>query len=182
MKETLKLGIILLIITVVSAGVLATSNNLTKDKIAQLEIENSLRALEDIFGAGYDFKSMDEDRQDSIIADNPEIIEIFESYSNDVLSGYAIKTVSGGYAGDLVVLTGISIERGEILGIKLLEHGETPTLGGKATEPEFEERFPGESIEDDIKVEVISGATVTSNGVIKGVNIAKDLYKSVLSD
>ena len=42
MKETIKLGVILLIITVVSAGVLAISNNLTKDKIAELEMAGAL--------------------------------------------------------------------------------------------------------------------------------------------
>ena len=53
MKETLKLGLILLIITVVSAGVLAVSNNATKDKIAELKIAGSVAALEEIFGDGY---------------------------------------------------------------------------------------------------------------------------------
>lgn len=182
MKETLKLGIILLIITVASAGILAVSNNLTKDRIAQLEIENSLAALKDIFGDGYEFKAMDENRQEEIIAEEPAIVEIFEAYSGETLSGYAIKTVSGGYAGNLIVLTGISIDQGKILGAKLLEHAETPTLGGKATEPEFEEKFPGKSVEAQVIVEVISGATVTSNGVVKGVNIARELYNNVLSN
>lgn len=181
MKETLKLGLILLIITVVSAGVLAVSNNLTKDKIAQIEIEDSLAALEEIFGDGYDFKAMDKGGQGEIIANNPEIVEIFEAYNGETLAGYAIKTVSGGYAGDLIVLTGISIEQGQILGMRLLEHGETPTLGGKAEEPEFEEKFPGKSIEEEVKVESISGATVTSKGVLKGVNTARELYNNVLS-
>lgn len=181
MKETLKLGIVLLLITAVSAGVLAVSNNVTKDKIIQLEIENSFAALEDIFGDEYNFKFMDKDKQDKITDDNGEIVEVFEVYDGEELSGYAIKTVSGGYSGNLIVLTGISIDDGQIMGMKLLEHGETPTLGGKATEPEFEERFPGKSIEEEVEVEVISGATVTSKGVIKGVNIARELYNNVLS-
>lgn len=182
MKETLKLGIILLIITVFSAGVLAISNNLTKDKIAQIELENSLAALNDIFGEGYEFKDMDKNELDEIIADNPEIIEISEAYKDEILSGYAIKTVTGGYSGKLIVITGISAADNQILGIRLLEHGETPTLGGKAEEPEFYEKFPGKSINEEVEVEVISGATVTSEGVIKGVNHARDLYRNVLSD
>lgn len=182
MKETLKLGIVLLIITVVSAGILAVSNNFTKDKIAQLAIEDSLAALQDIFGDGYEFRIMDADRQEEIITEEPAIVEILEAYSDEVLSGYAIKTVTGGYAGDLIVLTGISIDQGEVLGMKLLEHGETPTLGGKATQPEFEEKFPGKSIEEEVTVEGISGATVTSKGVMKGVNIARELYNNVLSN
>lgn len=181
MKETLKLGIILLIITVVSAGVLAMSNNLTKDKIAQIEIENSLSALKDIFGDGYDFKDMDANEQEKITSGNAEIVEITEVYKDEILSGYAIKTVSGGYSGNLIVLTGISVENDEIVGMRLLEHTETPTLGGKAEKPDYYNRFPGEDISEEVKVEVVSGATVTSNGVIKGVNTARDLYNNVLT-
>lgn len=179
MKETLKLGIILLIITAVSAGVLAVSNNMTKDRIIQLEIENSFAALEDIFGDEYNFKFMDKDKEKKITDDNEDIVEIFEVYDGEEISGYAIKTVSGGYSGKLMVLTGISIDEGQIMGMKLLEHAETPTLGGKATEPEFEEKFVGKSIEEEVEVEVISGATVTSNAVIEGVNIARELYNNV---
>ncbi len=182
MKETLKLGLVLLIITVVSAGILAVSNNATKDVIAQLEIENSLAALRDIFGEGYEFEAIDESLEDEIISDNPSIVEIYEVLEGETLAGYAIKTVTGGYDGNLIVLTGISAKDSQILGMRLLEHGETPTLGGQAEKPEFYERFPGESIDEEVDVEVISGATVTSKGVIKGVNIARELYNNVLSD
>lgn len=182
MKETLKLGMILLIITVVSAGILAVSNNLTKDQIAQLAIENSLAALEAIFEDGYEFKAMDTSMQDEIIEENPEIVEIFEAYTGEELAGYAIKTVTGGYDGNLIVFTGISVEDDEILGMRLLEHTETPTLGGKAEEPDFYEKFSGKSTDEEVEVEVISGATVTSEGVVKGVNVARDLYNNVLSD
>ena len=182
MKETLKLGIILLIITVTSAGVLAVSNNLTKDKIAQLDIESSLAALVEIFGDGYEFKIMDGEKQEVIIDENPSIIEILEAYDGETLAGYAIKTVTSGYDGDLIILTGISIEEDKVLGMKLLEHNETPNLGAKAAEPEFEERFPGKSLGEEVKVEGISGATTTTKGVLKGVNIARELYNEVLSN
>lgn len=181
MKETLKLGIILLIITVASAGVLAVSNNLTKDIIAQLEIESSLAALKEIFGQDYEFKIMDEDMQDDIIQNNAAIVEIVEAYNGDTLAGYAIKTLTSGYDGDLVILTGISIEEDKVLGMKLLEHNETPNLGAKAAEPEFEEKFPGKNLDEEIEVEIISGATTTSKGVLKGVNIARELYNDILS-
>jgi len=102
MKETVRLGIILMIITVVSAGVLAISNNLTKDRIAELEMAGSLEALRGIFGESANFKPLDEGKLAEIQGTNPAVVEIFEAYDGDSLTGYAIKHTSKGFGGDLV--------------------------------------------------------------------------------
>lgn len=180
MKETLKLGIILLIITVVSAGVLAVSNNLTKDKIEEIRIAESVAALEQLFGDGHEFIEIDETTLDAMIGDRP-IVEIFEAYKDDVLEGYAIKTSTSGYSGNLVVLTGISKTEDKILGMRLVEHEETKTIGGKAAEPEYQEKFDDRDLEEEI-TDTISGATVTSKGVLKGINIARELYNTELAN
>ena len=180
MKETLKLGIILLIITVVSAGVLAVSNNLTKDKIEEIKIAESVAALEELFDGGYEFKEMDEEIKNELVEDKP-IIEIHEVYKGDTLEGYAIKTRTSGYAGDLFVLTGISKVEDKILGMRLVDHEETKTIGGKATEPEYTEKFKEKNVEEEV-TDTISGATVTSKGVLTGVNMARDLYNTKLAN
>ncbi len=180
MKETLKLGVILLIITVVSAGVLAVSNDLTKDRIDEIKIAKSLAALEEIFGQGYEFETLSEKEQEEI-SDDATIVEIVEAYKDDTIAGYAIKTKTSGYGGDLVVLTGISQIEGQILGMKLLEHKETKGIGTKATQPEYEEEFQGIDVDEEA-TEAITGATVTSTGVLEGVNIARELYKEKLVD
>ncbi|HAE92109.1 MAG TPA: electron transporter RnfG, partial [Tissierella sp.] len=66
MKETIKLGMILFLITVISAGVLAVSNNLTKGKIAEIEMAGSIGALKEIFGEEYSFKPLDEEKINEI--------------------------------------------------------------------------------------------------------------------
>ncbi len=174
MKETLKLGIILLIITVVSAGVLAVSNNLTKDKIAQLSIEESLSALKEIFGEDYEFKAMDEKELEEIVEDKP-ITEIIEVYDGEDLEGHAIKTVTSGYGGDLVVITGISQSQEEVLGMRLVEHEETKGIGANATNPEYYELFNNKSLDEEA-TDTMTGATVTSFGVLEGVNMARNFY------
>ncbi len=180
MKETIKLGMILLIITVVSAGVLAVSNNLTKDKIEEIKIAENVKALEELFGGGYEFNNMDEERQKQIISDKP-IIEIFEAYKDQTLEGYAIKTLTPGYGGDLIVLTAISKADGQILGMRLLDHKETQAIGSKAADPEYEDKFKGKDIKEEI-TDTISGATITSTGVLKGVNMARELYNTKLAN
>lgn len=181
MKETIKLGMILLIITVISAGVLAVSNNLTKDKIAEIEMAGSIDALKQVFGEESKFKPLDEGKLNEIIASNSAIIEIFEVYKNDKLNGYAIKTNSSGFAGDLVVLTGFTSD-GNVVGMRLLEHSETKGIGSKAEEPEFAEKFIGKTVADEITVETISGATYTTKGVLVGVNIAREVFNAQLSN
>lgn len=181
MKETLKLGIILFVFTVVSAGVLAVSNNATKGKIAELEMAGSIGALQEIFGEDVKFQPLDEDKQNQIIEANPSVVEIFEALNGDSVTGYAIKNISKGFGGDLVLMTGFNID-GTVSGMRVLEHSETPGLGARSEEPEFTNRFIGLSTADDITVEALSGATATTNGVLAGVNSARQIFNSELSN
>ncbi|MFA5576201.1 MAG: RnfABCDGE type electron transport complex subunit G [Tissierellaceae bacterium] len=181
MRETLKLGIILFIFTVVSAGVLAMSNNATKGKIAELEMAGSLGALQEIFGEDAKFQPLDEGKQNEIIEANPSVVEIFVALDGDSASGYAIKNVSKGFGGDLVLMTGFNLD-GTVSGMRVLEHSETPGLGARSEEPEFTNRFIGKSVSEEITVEALSGATSTTNGVLAGVNAAREIFNSQLSN
>ncbi len=181
MKETIKLGLILLIITVVSAGVLAVSNNLTKDKIAELEMAGSMEALKEIFGEEINFKPLDEGKLNDIKGANDDVVEIFEAYNGENLDGYAIKIISKGFGGDLVTLTGFSVD-GTVKGTRLVEHSETKGIGSRASEPEFTDRFVGKPTDSEITVEILSGATYSSNGVIAGVNAAREIFNTQLSN
>ena len=179
MKETLRLGVILLIITVVSAGVLAASNNATKDKIAELKLAGSAAALEEVFGDGYEFESLDEAETTALAGEEEIVTEIIEAKKSDSVEGYAIKTSTSGYGGDVIVLTAVT--EGEIVGVRVLEHEETKGIGSKATEPEYVELFEGQST-DQAATEAVTGATVTSTAVLQGINEALDLYNTELAN
>lgn len=181
MKETIRLGVILMIISIVSAGVLAISNNVTKDRIAELEMAGSLEALRGIFGESTNFKPLDEGKLAEIQDATPSVVEIFEAYDGDSLIGYAIKHTSKGFGGDLVLMTGFNTD-GTVAGLDVLEHSETPGLGAKAEEPEFRNRFVGLSTSDEITVEALSGATVTTTGVLAGVNEVREVFNTQLSN
>lgn len=177
MKETIKLGLILLVITVVSAGVLAVSNNLTKDKIAQIEMEGSLGAIAEIFDSADKFEVLEQGMLDEIIAANPFVEEILEVYTGDSVSGYAIKTITSGFDGNIVMVTGFSSD-GEVVGMRLLEHTETPGLGAKAEEPDYTDKYIGKTASEEITVEALSGATITSKAVEAGANDAREIFNS----
>ena len=177
MKETIKLGLILLIITVVSGGILAGSNELTKDKIAQIEMEGSLGAITEIFSEADKFEAIDEAKFEEIVAANEFVEEILEVYNGDQVTGYSIKTITTGYDGNIVMVTGFS-SNGEVLGMRLLEHTETPGLGAKAEEPAYTDQYIGKSASEEITVEAITGATITSKGVQSGANDAREIFNT----
>lgn len=87
-------------------------------------------------------------------------------------------------------MVGITAD-GNISGVKIGNHSETPGLGSKASEPTFKDQFKGKGTDksltvvkgnasNDNDIAAISGATITSKAVTSGVNAAIDLYKSQL--
>jgi len=82
-----------------------------------------------------------------------------------------------GYASIVKVAVGIDNE-GKIVGVRILEQEETPGLGANALKPEFYNQFEG-LIKDEValkadggKIDAITGATVTTNAIIEGINKA----------
>lgn len=190
MKETIKLGLILLIITAVSAGILAFSNNITGPIIAEMERAGSFGALAEIFTEADDFQPVDEGLLEEIMASNIFVKEAFEAIENGEVVGYAFKTISGGYGGDIITIVGINVDS-TVEGIKIIGNSETPNLGTKIENADFTDTFIGKSAAGDLvpvgspsadnEVLLISGATVSTEGVVYGVNGAIDAFNNYLS-
>ena len=94
---------------------------------------------------------------------------------------------TSGYGGKIKLMVGIDAEKGTITGIKVLSHSETPGLGARSTEPEWQAQFKGKSLKNDLVVtkqdptkdndiRAITAATITSRAVVTGVNAARDHY------
>lgn len=182
MKENLKLGFILCIITAVAGLFLGVANELTKDVIAQ----NAKMSKDDVAyilpGAtivtDYEF---DKEREEFVT-------EAYEISSDSEVIGYAIKSLAKGYSGEIDVLVGIKTD-GTLGGVKILSQTETPGLGAKIEEEKFSGQYRDMPISETIKVvkgsksnenevEAITGATISSNGVTKAVNEAINFYRA----
>jgi electron transport complex protein RnfG len=190
MNETLKLGLILFLITAVSAVVLGFSNDVTSVKIAETEKMTNDQARKEVLEDAEDFKPLDESEFNRIVSDNPDVIEIYEGYSGDNLVGYTFKTRSSGYGGELQVMTGISTE-GMITGMKVISHGETPGLGANCKNPEFQDQFKDKPVDNELiavkkeasndnEIQALTSATITSNAVTAGVNTAREVFNTQL--
>ena len=113
---------------------------------------------------------------------------IYRAHSGDGdLLGYAVRVVTTGYGGEIQLLVGISPDNESVLGIQVVEHIETPGLGGRITEPAFSEQFEGLDATREIEyvknaepdkaaneIAAISGATISSSAVVSGMNDALD--------
>ena len=91
--------------------------------------------------------------------------------------GYVVEVApEGSYEAGLVIQVGVSMDQ-VVLGVVITESNETPSIGGRAAEPEFLDQFVGKTGEvklvvDGGEVEGVSGATLTSQAVTAGVSAA----------
>lgn len=89
-------------------------------------------------------------------------------------TGYVVETVTTGYAGDVTLWIGVNTE-GSVTGLTVRDLAETSGLGRRAASDigflsQFLGTSGGVSVGEDI--DALTGATVTSKAVTKGVNAA----------
>ena len=189
MKNTIiKDAMILTLITLVAGGVLGLVYEITKEPIAKQQEMAKQEAYKSVFEDADSFEVCVEEGDGELAAYLAEngfeaqtINEVMEAKdaSGETL-GYAINlTTSEGYGGDITFSMGVR-EDGTLNGISILTISETAGLGMKATKDEFKNQFQDKQAESfevtktgaaaDNQINAISGATITSNAVTKGVN------------
>lgn len=98
--------------------------------------------------------------------------------------GIAFEANGGGFQGNIKIMVGLGIDYLKLKGIKVLEQTETPGLGNRILEPDFEEQFKNLEIKPRVEyikyrkpekpnqVTAITGATISSDAVVKNINNA----------
>lgn len=196
MKQIIKNTIILTMITLVSGLLLGTVFEITKAPIAEQALKTKKEAFNTVFKDAAEFSEEIEeaDIDQTIITEagytNQSVVGIataLDSASEEL--GYVITVVSHeGYGGDIKLSVGIQKD-GTVNGIAILSINETAGLGMKAKELEFRDLFSGKMVEtfvytkaepvSDSEIKAISGATITTNAVVNGVNAALTMFRSL---
>lgn len=181
-KDILVPTVTLFVICLVVSALLAGTNALTKEPIAQNELKKSQEAMHSVCPDAVSFEG-----------EKGIEIEVYKALneSGEVI-GCAIPVSAKGYGGDVSVMVGISsVDGGMVTGVEILSHSETPGLGANATSGDFRNQFKdnpslhGFSVVKDGtggsegKIDAITGATITSNAVTNAVNEALDIYMSL---
>ncbi len=102
----------------------------------------------------------------------------------DTLAGYAFEAEGGGFADKIKLLVTLDAQKEKLMGIGILKTNETPGFGDKMKESAFKDQFSGKPVptlkaklvvvkrpvEADVEIESITGATISSDAVVKIVN------------
>ncbi len=186
MREVIKLGFILLLITSVAGVVLGITIDATSVVIERREQEANVQGMNSLIPTADEFIKLDE----SLLSGRPYVVEAYKGLKDGVVVGYAVKVNPTGYSGSVNIIVGFAVE-GNTTGIIIVSHTETPGLGSKIEEDVFKEQFLGKKtdgalilvkriIETDNEIQAISGATVSSDAVVNGVNTAIMLFNEVI--
>ena len=176
----LRLSLTLFLITAIVAAALAGVNAITKDRIAANQAEKVRLAISEVL-PGADAPAP----LDLPAGSDPAVAAVF---TDSALPGACcIEVHPLGFGGPLVLMVGVD-EAGAVTGISVVSHSETPNLGAVAAAPTsrgqaFRQQFTGADAplavtKDGGTVEAISSATITSRGVVEGVNIALNWVKT----
>jgi len=101
----------------------------------------------------------------------------YDSLNNRI--GVIFKIAPQGYSAPIEALVGVD-SLGKITKVEILSCKETEGIGTKVTSSEFLSRFKGKGIKDIDRIEAITGATISSKALIKGVRESLEECKRYL--
>lgn len=111
-------------------------------------------------------------------------ITVFPCMQNGKLTAIAIEEQGKGYGGNIGVMVGFNITNDSLAGVGITLLKETPGLGMRVTEANFREQFVNKTLPVALTanggaIDGISGATISSTGVVSAINKASDTYKAI---
>lgn len=190
MKQMLKDAAILFAITLISGLLLGAVYMVTKTPIEEQHIKQTQAACNEVFATADHFEEMKD--KDVVLEEYPNqtIENTKEAYdASGNLIGYVITVVTHeGFNGDIKFMMGITKE-GTLNGISILSISESPGLGARADEV-LKPQFANKTVEkfeytktgstSDVQIDAISGATITTNAVVNGVDAGLTYYYQAL--
>ena len=173
---------VLAIICIVVTLALSSTNLLTKDKIAELQLENEKAAMA---------KVMKGDYESATLTVNEQLVDYTIVKKDGKIIGYIFKTSAKGYGGEISVMTAINPDA-SVAAVEILDaSGETPGLGQNVTSEDFYSQYNGRPHDvvvvkggnaDKLKNEIdaVTGATISSKAVTEAVNQAIEYATAVI--
>lgn len=182
-------ALILFIITAVVTLALAAANVNTRDIITEQAKKDADAARLKVFEKADRFEELAKDKWPS---QNINIASIHNAIGTDGdVLGLVIASSSKGYAGNIDIMSGISVDM-VVTGVTVLYDNETPGLGKKIANKSFIGNFVGKppnlsfSLKKDDKntnrVDAIAGATISSKAMMNAVNEALSVAKQIFQE
>ena len=197
MNRILKEGLILFAITVIAGAALGFVYTITKNPIAAAQAKAQQVAYQAVMPEASEFvedESVNVEDANKAIADagitGTEMKKVLVGKdASGAVIGYVMNVSNmEGYGGELNFTVGILAD-GTVTGYETLINNETAGLGQKAKEASFSDQFKNKKVEQftvtksgatsDDQIDAISGATITSNAMTKGMNACLAYFKTL---
>ncbi len=186
MREMAKMMVVLTIIALISGGGLGFLERYTREPIEyqKLKFVKGPAVLAVLSGCEND-PIGDYKKGVTVAGEGDEAVKktLFPAKKDGSVFAVAYEIAAQGYHGDMGFMIGVEMKTGRITGLRVMTHTETPGLGARATEPAFYEQFAGAGLDNLAladkggKIDAISGATITSQGVVTGVREGLELFE-----
>jgi electron transport complex protein RnfG len=187
-----KILVPLLVIFLVCTTLLATVNTFTHGKIDRNARDRELRIIDSVMPLPHD----NDLHEDYIKFEDPGIpgsamMTVFRArQQGQPVAAVFMPVTAAGYSGTVLLVIGIAHD-GTLLGVRVLKHHETPGLGDRIEQGksgwinQFTGRYLTETTDakwavkaDGGKFDQLSGATITSRGVVNAVRKALAFYQA----
>lgn len=185
-KKIVKYSLTLFIFTAIASGALAFTYASTKDRIERQKFLEKVKGALQAFpeAESSDWIKEREDLLEKVVEEFPETATVFEVNENGKKLGFVVEVLPKGYGGPVGTMVGISLD-GEVTGVKVVDHKETPGLGSEVVENlKFLEKFTGKKPNDPVKigkdVDAVTGATISSKAITNAIRQVLDIYQNIL--
>ncbi len=184
-KEIVRIAVTLFLIVGITAFALAVVNELTYRKIDENQSAKINLAMSEVMPAeSYSALDMSFDEESGVLA----IHEAKDGNGNVI--GWCVQSRSSGFGGEIQLVVGLDDEA-KVTMVKLISMSETPGVGTKTKAPSFLDGFSGKSgaltvtkgeVKAETEIAAVSGATVSSRAVTRGVNSAISAVTQIISN
>jgi len=179
-------------ICLVVSALLGIVNGVTYERIEEINRANTEAALKAVVSSP-DSEFPPVDLTDAMTAaassQGAKITEAYEVTAGGEHAGYAFKVVASGSQGDIEMIVGVDADNA-VTGVSIVSNKETAGIGSKVMDNNalpsgvgVLDQFVGTSGAGTLvvkkNVDAISGATVSSKGVTKGVNAALAVAEAI---
>lgn len=179
-------GILLGSVTLLTGGALALADRATQADIQAAQARDMQQSLAQVLPGQYDNDLL----KDTVSVRGPDgDVTVYRARRAGKVEAVVFQVQGQGYAGPVVSMMGVD-RNGQVLGVRVIKHKETPGLGDKVDPAKsdwihaFEHTFFGAPPEDKWAVkkdggafDQFSGATITPRAVVKSVKGGLEFFR-----
>ncbi|MBF0447253.1 MAG: RnfABCDGE type electron transport complex subunit G [Magnetococcales bacterium] len=186
MPDFIKMGLALMVVGFVATSILAVTESVTREPIAEAKRLEIMRALTQVLPTGFDNQPDSDSVQLADVRLNRKLkpVTFYRGRKGGANLGAAyVVTAPDGYSGNIEIMMAV-MPGGVISGIQVVVHAETPGLGDKIVITDWPNAFKGKTLEnakwgvkkDGGEFDQFAGATITPRAVVGAVKRGLEFF------